>query len=323
VFVQLRDSLLAVLRNSAAGLAALVNTTRTLNRTLNAELQHGRDRLLEYNSCRPRHAAELQQRLQAQDADSELFGYLEQVCDCYGIELEPHSEGTHIIRPGEHMQTSSFPGLRDEGMTITCDRDIALANEDRQFISWEHPLITGAMDMVLGSEQGNTAMTAIKYRGVAAGTMLLECLYTLDAVTSDILQTSRYLPPTTIRVVIDQQGKDHSTALTHAAITAVRQTVPADTAGKIVRGYTQQLRAMLAASEALADRHAPAIVTAARTRSERILQQEIHRLRALGRVNPNVRAEEIRFLELQQEALDTALDAATLRLDALRVIIVT
>jgi len=323
VFVQLRDRLLAVLRNANAGLADLVDSTRTLQLALNAELQRGRDRLLEYNSCRPRRAAELRQRLQDQDQDSSLFGYLEQVCDCYGIELEPHSAGSHIIRPGDHMQTSSFPGLRDEGMTITCDRDIALANEDRQFISWEHPLVTGAMEMVLGSEQGNTAMTAIKYRGAAAGTMLLECLYTLDTIASDILQTSRYLPPTTIRVVTDQHGRDHSAALDHAAIGAVRQTVPADTAGKIIRGYTQQLRAMLAASEALADSQAPQLVAAARSRSERSLQQEIHRLRALRLVNPNVRAEEIRFLELQQEALGAALDAATLRLDALRVIIVT
>ena len=323
VFVQLRDSLLAVLRDSGAGLRALVDSTRTLQRTLTAELQRGRDRLLEYNSCRPRRAGELRQRLQDQDHDTGLLDYLEQVCDCYGIELEAHSEGSHIIRPCDHMQTSSFPGLRDEGMTITCDRDIALANEDRQFISWEHPLVTGAMEMVLGSEQGNTAMTAISYRGAAAGSMLLECLYTLDTIASDILQTSRYLPPTTIRVVTDQHGNDHSAALSHSAISALRQEVPADTAGKIIRGYSQQLRAMLAASEAVADTQAPQLVAAARSRSQRTLQQEIHRLGALQLVNPNVRPEEIRFLALQQEALAAALEAATLRLDALRVIIVT
>ena len=323
VFVQLGDALLAVLRDASADLAALVETTRTLNRTLNAELQRGRDRLLEYNSCRPRRARKLQQRLQEQDADNTLFGYLEQVCDCYGIELEPHSEGSHIVRPGEHMHTSSFPGLREEGMTITCDREIALATEDRQFVSWEHPLVTGAMEMVLGSELGNTAMTSIRYRGAAAGTMLLECLYTLDTIASDLLQTGRYLPPTTIRVVADQHEKDHGTALTPAAIARVRQKVPADTAGKIVRGYTPQLRAMLAGSETLAGRQAPELMEAARAQAERTLQREIHRVKALALVNPNVRTEEIEFLELQQEALETALEASTLRLDALRVIIVT
>ena len=120
-----------------------------------------------------------------------------------------------------------FPGLRDEGITFSCDRAIALANEDREFLSWEHPLITAAMEMVPASETGNTAMTAVKYKGVRAGTLLLECLFTLDTACSEVLQTSRYLPSTTIRVVADQYGKDHSDTLTHESIMATRETIPA------------------------------------------------------------------------------------------------
>jgi ATP-dependent helicase HepA len=50
---------------------------------------------------------------------------------------------------------------------------------------------------------------------------------------------------------------------------------------------------------------------------------EIERLQALARVNPNVRAEEIEFMELQREALAIALDSASFRLDALRVVVAT
>ena len=322
VFTAIADKLLGALHHPE-DLAALIEKTRELNKRHNAALQRGRDRLLEYNSCRPRIAEAIRERVLAQDTDNRLFAYLEQVCDCYGIELEPHSAGSHIIRPGEHMQTSSFPGLRDEGMTITCDRDIALANEDRHFISWEHPLVSGAMEQVLGSEQGNTAMCAIRYPAVTAGTLLLECLYTLDTVSSNVLQTSRYLPPTTIRVVVDRAGNNHDSALSHDAINATRESVPADTAGRIIRGYAKPLRALITACESLAHRQAPAILATAHEQSRQTLLQEIHRLKALGKVNPNVRDEEIRFLELQLEALTTALDAASLRLDALRVLIVT
>ena len=221
------------------------------------------------------------------------------------------------------MHNSSFPGLRDEGMTFTCERAIALANEDRQFISWEHPLVTGAMDMVLGNELGNCAMTAIKYGAAKPGTLLLECLYTLDTVSSDVLQTSRYLPPTTIRVVIDQHDNDHSETLTHEIIKSSRETIPADTAIKIVRTYTQLLRDMISASETLANRQAPELLAAAHEKSKQTLVREIERLKALSKVNPNVRPEEIEFMELQREALATALDAAALRLDALRVVVAT
>jgi len=321
VFVEVETALTeAICHNSHS--PELIGRTRELNLSLNAALHRGRDRLLEYNSCRPQIADAIKAQAEALDADTRLFGYLERIFDCYGIELEPHSEGSHIIHPGEHMH-SSFPGLRDEGMTFTCERAIALANEDRQFITWEHPLVTGAMDMVLGNELGNCAMTAIKYRDAKPGTLLLECLYTLDTVSSDVLQTSRYLPPTTIRVVIDQHDNDHSETLTHEIIKSSRETIPADTAIKIVRTYTQLLRDMISASETLANRQAPELLAAAHEKSKQTLVREIERLKALSKVNPNVRPEEIEFMELQREALATALDAAALRLDALRVVVAT
>ncbi len=45
--------------------------------------------------------------------------------------------------------------------------------------------------------------------------------------------------------------------------------------------------------------------------------------KALSLVNPNVRAEEIQFFEQQLEMLTEVLDSASLRLDALRVIVAT
>ena len=297
--------------------------SRELNQSLNAELHRGRDRLLEYSSCRPAAANEIRERAEAMDSDTHLFGYLEQVCDCYGIDMEPHSTGSYILQPGEHMHASSFPGLRDEGMTFTCERSIALANEDREFVSWEHPLITGAIDMVLSNEAGNCAMSTIKHQTVKPGTLLLECLYTLDTMSSDVLQTRRYLPPGTIRIVTDQQGTDHSTSLTHTVINSIREPIRTETAIRIIRSYSGLLRDMLDTSETLANRQTPALLAAAHAQSQQLLGKEIHRLAVLARVNPNVRKEETEFLELQQEAVTTALDSATLRLDALRVLVAT
>jgi ATP-dependent helicase HepA len=322
VFASVEDVLLETIRQPES-LTPLIEQSRELNQSLNAALHRGRDRLLEDSSCRPQAAQALKTRAEALDGDPHLFGYLEQVCDCYGIDMEPHSAGSHILQPGEHMHASSFPGLRDEGMTFTCDRTIALANEDQEFISWEHPLITGAIDMVMSNETGNCAMSTIKHQDVKPGTLLLECLYILDTVSSDALQTSRYLPPGMIRVVTDQQGYDHSNTLTHALINTLRETIKAETAVRIIRGYTGLLRDMLDSSEALANRQTPTLLAAAHEQSQQMLGREIHRLEVLARVNPNVRKEETGFLELQQEAVTAALDSATLRLEALRVLVAT
>ncbi len=322
VFVEIVTALLDAIRGNGDP-DALLATTRELRTRLNAELQRGRDRLLEYNSCRPHLAAALCDRIAAADAEPGLPEYLERLFDTYGIETEPHSRHSHIIRPGDHMQSGDFPGLRTEGMTITFDRQTALANEDRQFMTWEHPLVNGAMEMILSNEPGNTAMCTLKYAGVAPGTLLLECLYTLYAIAANRMQTGRHLPPTTLRVVTDLQGKDHGERLSHELIGRTRETVPPDTAARVIRGYQQPLRNMLTASEQLAQQRTPEILAAARAHLQQNLATEINRLQALRRVNPNVRDEEVTHLEQQLAHGMTALDAASLRLDALRVLIVT
>jgi ATP-dependent helicase HepA len=322
VYVEVETELLGAIHQESDP-EALVAATRELRTRLNAELQRGRDRLLEYNSCRPRVAAALRDRIAAADAEPGLPEYLERLFDTYGIETEPHSRHSHIIRPGDHMQSGDFPGLRPEGMTITYDRQTALANEDRQFLTWEHPLVRGAMEMILSNEPGNTAMCTLKYAGAKPGTLLLECLYTLYVIAGNRLQTGRHLPPTTLRIVTDQQGKDHGERLTHELIGRTRESIPPDTAMRVIRGYQQPLRDMLAASEQLAQRRAPDITATARLHLQQNLETEINRLQALRRVNPNVREEEITHLEQELAAGMRALDGASLRLDALRVLIVT
>ena len=326
VFVRMEAALLEALHQIDTGiedLEALIDTTRQLHHEMNAALQRGRDRLLEYNSCRPLLAGALRDRALAQDREGGLLEYLERLFDCFGIDSEVHGEDSHIIRPGDHMHSSSFPGLKPEGMTMTLSRDTALANEDMQFITWEHPLVSGAMDLVLGNELGNTAVAAIRYPGAKPGTLLIECLYTLESSAGNQLQSSRYLPPTSVRVVVDQDGNSHDTDLSHAAISQARESIPAETAARIIRSYSGELRALLALAEQLAGQQAPGILATAHAQTQTTLLGEINRLEALRRVNPNVREEEIRFLETQWKALTEALECAHLRLDALRVLITT
>jgi ATP-dependent helicase HepA len=326
VFVQVEATLIEALHQIDDGiedLPTLISTTTKVHKELNEALHRGRDRLLEYNSCRPHIANAIRDRALTQDAESILFDYLDNVFDCYGVDTEEHSENSYIVRPSDHMQTSSFPGLYEEGMTITCDRNTALANEDIQFISWEHPMVTGAMDMVLSSEMGNSAVTAIKYKGAKPGTLLLECLYILETASSDTLQSSRYLPPTTIRIVVDLHGNNHDTKLPHKLIKQIREAVDIDTANKIIQAYTKELRNMVSASEKLAHQQAPNILTAAHKQTKQTLTKEINRLQALRQVNPNVRKEEVQFFEDQWKTLTKVLESANFRLDALRVIVTT
>ena len=326
VFVQVQTTLVEALHQYDEGLEdlpALIDTTNSLHQQLNEQLQRGRDRLLEYNSCRPKTANAIKEQAQKQDQDPQLQVYLDMVFECFGIDVEEHSKDSLILHPGPYMQTPSFPGLSDEGMTITYNRDTALANEDMRFMTWEHPLVNGALDMVLSGEQGNTALTAIKHKVLKPGTLLLETIYVISSAASDELQSRRYLPPTSMRFVLDSKGKNHSNDLSSAFIDNISIPIPQETALQVVRSQGQEIRELVFASDQLAQQQTPLIIDLAHKQASTALNKEISRLKALQLVNPNIRNEEIDFFETQLEALNQILEAATPRLDAVRVIVTT
>jgi ATP-dependent helicase HepA len=303
-------------------LNTLLEQSRDYYVELSQSLQRGRDRLLEYNSCRPAVAQDIKRRADIEDSSSRLADYMESVYDCFGIDNELHSEGCYIITPTEHM-INSFPGLAEDGMTITYDRNVALSFEDAHFISWEHPLTNNAIDMVITNEMGNTSVTAVEYRGVQAGNVLLECLFSLESAPIEELQSSRYLPPTMIRVVCDERGADHHLKLPHKTINQGRQYVDRGVGNQIVKAKKKILKAMLQRSEKFAELKSAKLLELAQQNASNILSTEINRLKALSKVNPNIREDEIRYFEKQLSMLTEVIDAANIRLDAVRVIVAT
>ena len=321
VAVEVDEVLRAVLRCSdQASLDALLSTTESRCKALNEALHEGRDRLLEYSSCPHRQAQALTERVQNADGDDQLMPYLERLFDCCVIDCEEQSEQRFLLRPSEKTY-SGFPSLPEDGMTFTYDRDTALANEDAHFMTWEHPMATGAMEMVLSSEMGNCSMVTVKQRGLTKGTIFMECLFMLEGIAEHSLQAERYLPPSMIRVFIDQSGNDYSEKLSHEVITQVSERVDKNTAKKVVKAYKALFRDMVSKSETVAKAKMPEILQSAHERSKVILETEVNRLKALRQVNPNVREEEIAYFEELRAAVDDAVEAANLRLDALRVVV--
>ena len=322
VFNRVEENLLTLLRSPESDTGFLIEETQTLRENMMEDLQRGRDRLLEYNSCRTHIAKSLKQKAISSDDEGMLEDYMDHVFDCFGVDTDLHSENCLILNPTEHM-VNNFPGLSDEGMTITYARDTALSFEDAHFITWEHPMVVNTLDMVLAQELGNTAVTACEYAGVERGTMMLECLFSLEAAPIEALQTERYLPPTVIRVLLDEKGRDHNTKLPHEILNARRTEVDISTANKVVRAKQKVLKLLMEHSEKTAQAQVSEILEQAHKDSSETLLREVNRLKALSKVNPNVRADEIEFFEDQLKALTKVLDSATLRLDAIRVLVAT
>ena len=322
VFKSVETNLLTALQAPEFEAQSLVAETQSLRESMTEALHRGRDRLLEYNSCRTHVAQALKQKAIAADDEGMLADYMENVFDCFGVDTELHSANCLILNATEHMVTQ-FPMITDEGLTITYARETALSFEDAHYITWEHPMVVSTLDMVLTQELGNTSVTAADYPGVQRGTVLLECLYSLEAAPVEGLQVDRYLPPTVIRILLDEKGADHHVKLAHEIINAKRARVDIDTSNKIVRAKQKILKAMLERCEKTAQLQMATVLETAHQQSSDTLLKEVNRLKALSKVNPNVRDSEIEFFENQLAALTKVLDSANLRLDALRVVVAT
>ncbi len=311
---------------------SLLDNTQTLHNKLQQALHNGRDKLLEYNSCRQPQANDLKAQAEIQDAPQPIYQYMNRLFDAFGIEHTEHSAGSYIIHPGEHMITQ-FPGLPDDGMTITYERDIALAYEDRQFFSWEHPMVRTAMEMIQSSEMGNTAISTLDSRkmepkvlascSLKPGTLLIECLFILDTTAHNSLQASRYLPTTRIRIMVDEYGHEISNSIPHEAILLSAEAIKKQTAQQIVKIKEDTLRRMIKQAEQFCAQKAPQVLSDAVQASESLLNNEINRLQALAKVNPAIRPDEIRFYQQQLKLLHNLFEQIQPRLDALRLIIVT
>jgi len=288
---------------------------------ISAELATGRDRLLELHSYRPGAAAALVAALLDQDADPALRDYLTRVWDSFGIDVEAGAGATLVLKPGVHRLHEHFPGLPEDGLTLTFDRSLALAREDREFLTWEHPMTRGAMALILDSDLGSCALSILRDPDLATGSLLLEMIHILQCPAPPGLGIDRFLPPTALRLVLDAEGRDRAADFPPERLRGQCLTRNRKLAQALLQAKTATLEAMLDAGEQLAARSATGLEAEARARMTREMGGEIDRLRALARLNPNVRPAEIQALEDRRERLSHHLGRVRLHLDALRLVV--
>ncbi len=304
-----------------AAVDKLVEKTARLNQQLELEMHNGRDQLLELNSCRQSEAEKLIEQLQSVEREALLWPYMEQLFDCYGVDVEFHSADCYILRPSENLRIAFFPMLPDDGVTVTCNREIALAREDMQFITQEHPMVLSAMDLVLSSETGNAAISVVKHPDIKAGQFLLELLFIVECSAPAELKIGRFLPHTPIRVLMDQYKQDLTADISHQSLIETRNKFDKTQLLNFINSQREHISDTIKLAENQAQVQVQKLVADANQQMLTSFSAEIKRLVRLKKINPSIKEQEIEQLKQMAMLAHENIDQAQLRLDAVRFII--
>ena len=306
-----------------AAVDSLIDETAQSQAALLSELQEGRDRLLELNSCNSEAAEALLDAVEEDSQPGQLASFMGRIFDHFGVEQETTGINGVILHPGDHMLNSHFPGLPSDGLTATFQRNEALSREDMHFLSWEHPMVSGAMEMMLEGSYGSSTLCTMKLLPLKAGSILVEAVFKIHSISERSLQLQRYLPDACVRRVIDSNGNDLTAVITEQHFATLGKRVGKNVAYNLVKHTREEISQLVAKMEDQVVETESALLNQAEDAIKQQMATELERMQALAKVNPNIRQEELDALTQQETELLAALSGASLKMDSIRVAVVT
>ena len=298
--------------------AKLLKSTKKFRKELEEKLHLGRDRLLELNSFNSDRAKGIVDQISAVDADPRLDQFVADAFDHFGLNIEDVGNRTFNLGGGDLFH-DKIPALPEEGLTATADRQRALARENVGFLTWDHPIVTSMLDMLLGSEQGNS--TFALWPGAPEAGVMVETIYVLEAQAPATLHLDRFLPPTPLRIVLNHKRKElGAEAAPEVLATGLKNGDPA-VLGQQMEEFGTLIPGMVRVTEIIAGKQSKPILEAALARAKEVLGGEVTRLEQLRALNPSVRADEIEAAKKDLEQVQDFLGKAVPRLDAVRLIL--
>ena len=315
------EALLKERSENKADFEQLILQTQKQAKALRLALEKGRDRLLELNSNGGEKAQRLAGEIAQTDNSPQLVNFALNLFDIIGVEQDDLGENSIVITPTGTMLVPDFPGLKEEGVTVTFDRQLALAREELEFLTWDHPMIRQGIDLIASGDIGKVAMALLVNKQLPAGTLLVELIYMIESQSPKGLQLNRFLPPTPVRLLLDSKGNDLAGQVNFGTLQNKLKPLGKDIANKMVKMARPNIEQLIKLGDHKITEIAQAQIREASKLADQTLSTEINRLIALKAVNKNIRQAEIDVLEKQRELSLEELSKASWRLDSLRVIV--
>jgi ATP-dependent helicase HepA len=200
---------------------------------------------------------------------------------------------------------------------MTSDRVRATREEKLDFLTWDHPMVVGIIDLLLGGPLGSASVALLPdpARGV-----LLEAIFVLETLAPADLDVSRFLPPTPIRVVVDHRCADVTAKFPPSALEGRLKDGRREMRFRERSFLDSLVPRMLERARSQARVHARETILGSREEAHARLGDEVRRLRSLSEVNDHVTPEEVSGVDARRKKVEKAIKSAEVRLDSLRLL---
>jgi ATP-dependent helicase HepA len=320
VFEEMRpqlERLTAAPSPDSGNLERIIGDTRQRTAALSAELFERRDFLLEFASNNRRQAQGLIDTIERLSAGGRLPRTMDKLFDHYGIKLE-EAGGQRFALITEYCTDDAFPLPRSERPVITYDRATACSHDTIEFLTIDHPMVTGALDLYLSSPHGTSSFAL--WNDPKTTELLLESLYVAECIAPAHLRISRFFNTQPLRTVVDH----HRRLVTDAY-------PPSFLAGRLVNGPVRKLvdrkqlmeeifPRMIEDSDSFANKLIVPLIESARAAMHESYAVERERLIVLRSQGAPLSPEEIALLENEEQEIEICLSASRIRRDSLRFI---
>jgi ATP-dependent helicase HepA len=171
------------------------------------------------------------------------------------------------------------------------------------------------MDMLTTDVIGKSSIAFCRDKSKPAGAYWLECLFVLSAKAAHGLQLSRFLPPTPIKICIDNNSQPIDKHFIQL------EPVLPKVGNQLINALKSQVEKCLYTALEQAEQTAQLVKSKRISQMQELLGDELARLQNLQKMNPAIRDEEIEHVANQIHNLEIIMSEARLNLEAVRLIV--
>jgi len=294
----------------------LIHTTAGEAQQLYRLTSEGKNKLFEYFGCVYEEGARLKEAIEDPLQHQQLLSWCETLCTYFGVQIDPGPEQTVVLSKTEHFKEGF--ALEQDACTATFDRTQALAREDITFLTWDHPMIADATELLLSGESGSCCSGCIDE--AFCSDTVLEFLFVATSAAASQYHAARFFPVTPMRLVLDSKGRNRTPQMSVDALNKAL-VVDAQPSHRDLARAKKQLPALYAQAKKIADKGLEIVSSRAQNAMLQWYEAQRARLQHLRKVSPQSVDRELAELQKAKEALSSAYAQPVVQLDALCILV--